>query len=163
MTGKPMGFEVADLIAGLPEVPQPWSIDKLCKRLTLQRGRELQLHSLHIPALPFGLWYDDGKRDHIIYRVGVSGYHRDHIILHEVCHMLARHRAADRFALSREGGSREDLLARLINHTIINPHTDRQEELAETFASKVLKLSKQTTLASLSDFEERAAAMFGAC
>lgn len=119
------------LIAQLPALPQPWSVDELCERLAEQRGRDVVVHPANLPALPFGLWFDDGRRDHIVHRVGVVGYHRDHVVLHEICHMIAGHgtvRQAD-------------------------------EELAEMFASMVLKIAGT---APMSDFERRAAALFGA-
>jgi hypothetical protein len=162
MTDSQIDAEVACLIAELPAVPQPWSINKLCKRLAAQRDRELLLHPLRIPALPFGLWYDDGQRDHIIYRAEVSGYHRDHIILHEICHMLGKHRIADRSVSGRERESRVTLLARLVEYAAENPHTDEQEEVGEAFAARVLNLSKRTPLVAGSDFERRAAVIFGA-
>jgi hypothetical protein len=122
------------LIARLPPLPDPWSVDELCSGLAEQRGRELVLHPCDEPALPFGLWFDDGSRDHIVYRVGVVGYHRDHVVLHEICHMLAGH-----------GHQR-----------------DAEEELAEMFASMVLKLSRHRLPTQVSEYERRASALFGA-
>lgn len=98
------------------------------------------LHELDLAALPFGLWYFDGERDHIICRAGTSGYHRDHIILHEICHMLAGH------------STPQDAVA--------SPHGAAQEELAETFATIVLKQARDRP--PRGEFEQRASAVFGA-
>ena len=149
------------LMAQLPPIPEPWSMDTLCQRLLAQRGRALVLHSLNLPALPFGLWYDDGKCDHIIYHAGIIGYHRDHIILHEVCHMLAKHNAVDQQALWEDENYRDDLISRLAQRAMRSRYADFQEEIAEIFATNVLRLAKNDSSVTGSDFERRAAAIFG--
>ncbi|MFC0104832.1 hypothetical protein [Kibdelosporangium aridum] len=109
------------------------------------------LHELDLAALPFGLWYFDGERDHIISRAGATGYHRDHIVLHEICHMLADHNATPAAA---------DGLTDVIAAAMANPHTNSQEELAEAFATVVLKQARKRPPGG--DFEQRASAVFGA-
>ncbi|WP_412750008.1 hypothetical protein [Krasilnikovia sp. M28-CT-15] len=113
---------------------------------------------MDLPALPFGFWLDDGVRDHIIYRSGVAGFHRDHIILHELCHMLAGHNATGEDGQSHAGVD----IDRLIERAMTNRFNDRQEDVAEMFASRVLKVVHDGFPGSLSDFEQHAAAMFGA-
>lgn len=81
------------LVLRLPDLPQPWDVEELCRALERSRGRSLTLHPADIPAMPSGFWYDDGESDHIFYGSSVSGYYRDHIILHEICHMLMRPRS----------------------------------------------------------------------
>jgi hypothetical protein len=161
MVGEQVSAAVARLMVQLPPVPEPWGIDKLCERLAEQRGRELVVYPTDLPALPFGLWYDDGKRDYVIYRTGIRGYHRDHIILHEICHMLARHNTVG-WSLDRAEDSDADVISRLVENAMRNRFNSTQEETAEMFASKVLKLAGQSEAAELSGFERRAAAAFGA-
>lgn len=105
--------------------------------------------------------YDNGKRDYVIYRAGIRGYHRDHVILHEICHMLARHNTV---ALPLGGGedSDVDVISRLIESSMRNKFNFAQEEIAEMFASKVLELTRWSGATELSSFERRAAAAFGA-
>jgi hypothetical protein len=150
---------VTDLVAALPELPWPWRIEELCARVARQRRRPLLLHAMDLPALPFGLWFDDGATDHIIYRVGVTGFHRDHIVLHELCHLLAGHNRVDL------GGdtavTTADPVARLIGLAMDSTHTNEQEDIAETFASRALRLANQGSAAPVTEFEQRAAAMFG--
>jgi hypothetical protein len=114
----------------------------------------LLVHSLDLPALPSGLWYDDGKVDHIICRGGVVGYHHDHVILHEVCHLLAGHNSR----LPARGSAE---VAGPLKCALDRDHAGYQEELAEVFASMVLRLVNLRP-APVSEFERRAAAMFGA-
>jgi len=159
MTRKQVRAAATALVAYLPPIPQPWSVDELCRRLAEQRGRVMLVHSLELPSLPFGLWYDDGKRDHIIYRAELTGYHRDHVILHEICHMLARHNT---LASSSDAGSSNGDTFELLEQVARNRHSDSQEELAEIFASMVLKLACQLRASPVGEFERRASAAFGA-
>jgi hypothetical protein len=151
----------AALVEQLPPLPSPWSVRELCDRLAAQRQRELLLHPMTLSALPLGLWYFDGERDHIIFRAEATGYHRDHIILHEICHMLARHNHVLRRGFGQHKGAVEGSLAASLGHAMHNPFTDAQEQVAETFATQVLKQVHQIPFKSVSDFERRAANMFG--
>jgi hypothetical protein len=159
MEWKSVHPEAAVLIASLPPIPQPWSIDELCRLLAAQRNRTLMLHALNVPGLPFGLWFDDSHRDHIIYRTGLAGYYRDHVILHEICHMVAKHNSAEKlkpFATDRPDNQSG---WGLLEYAMQNRHTQVQEELAEMFASKILRMSLPLPSSA---FEQRAAAVFGA-
>jgi hypothetical protein len=144
----------------LPPVPKPWRIDELCERLAEQRGRELVLCRVDLPALPFALWYDDGDRDYVIYRAGIRGYYRDHIILHEICHILAEHNTVERSALHENTDA--DIVSLLVENAMRNEFNSVQEEIAEMFASKVLEQARRSGATELSGFERRAAAAFGA-
>jgi hypothetical protein len=112
---------------------------------------------MRIPALPFGLWYDDGQRDHIIYRAGMTDTYRDHVILHELCHMLARHNTDDQTMFVGD-----DVVRELIERAIRSHHTDDQERFAELFASKVLGRAVRVPPGPEDSLERHAAALFGA-
>ncbi|MFM9370969.1 hypothetical protein [Streptomyces sp. Da 82-17] len=76
----------------------------LCAELARANGRPLTLHAVDLPEFPFGMWIDDGRGDRILYRSSAAGYHRDHIVLHEICHLLVareRQHPAVRRALPR--------------------------------------------------------------
>ncbi|MFC9767695.1 hypothetical protein [Rhodococcus jostii] len=150
----------ADLVAALGPLPTPWNIEELCASLATERDRALILHPMNLPALPFGLWYDDGTRDNIVYRSTVTGFHRDHIILHEICHMLARHTQLP-LRTSLDTGGRDVGLRPRERAAEINPYTARQEELAESFATIVLEKVFRLDAPPISDFEHRASTVFG--
>ena len=158
MSRKRIQDEANTLIAELPPFPAPWDIGELCRLLARRRGKPLEIHSLNLPALPFGLWHSNGRADYIVYRGGITGYHRDHTILHEICHMLAGHnlRAAP-------GEQADDVdVSELLQQAMRNRRSNYEEELAETFASTALRLASRSPVAPSSAFEQRAAAMFGA-
>lgn len=156
MAKEQLRVQATALVTNLPPIPQPWSVDELCRRLTEQRSRMIVVHSLDLPSLPFGVWYEDGERDHIIHRAELTGYHRDHVILHEICHMLARHNTAD-----LPEGIQSGVCDFLLEHAMRNDYANSQEELAETFASMVLKIVSGLSSTPVNEFQRRASAMFG--
>ncbi|MFI7601438.1 hypothetical protein [Actinoplanes sp. NPDC049681] len=142
MTSKYTRAIAGRLVARLPDLPKPWDIETLCRDIAEARGRPLTVHAVRLRGLPSGLWYDDGTHDRIIHRASATGYYRDHIILHEICHLLAGH-----------GTARRDM-ARVCNSI--------EEEIAETFASMVLKAAGQLPPPDLSATERRAEELLGA-
>lgn len=71
-------------------VSPPLQVHELCQRLGEYRGRPIRLvpYSLPVPG-PFGLWVATNTTDYIFYQKETSPPHQDHIILHEVGHILA--------------------------------------------------------------------------
>lgn len=162
MTDEQREAEVDALIARLPELPVPWDIAELCERLAVLRGRPVIVREMDIPALPFAFWRGTDSADFIVHRTGMTGYYRDHVILHEVCHMLAGHNVTETGGTQADSRTDEDINEQLLEQAAHNPHTTEQEELAERFATTVLRLAKQARPAPKSEFEQRAASMFGA-
>lgn len=74
------------------DVRPPLDVTELCRRLGNHRGRELRLMpwALAIPG-PFGIWIETDDFDAIVYQKNTSKSHQDHIILHEVGHIVAGH------------------------------------------------------------------------
>ncbi|MEV4641733.1 hypothetical protein AB0J80_30755 [Actinoplanes sp. NPDC049548] len=145
MTSKYTRAIAGRLVARLPELPQPWDVDALCRELARTRGRPLTVHAVSLRGLPSGLWYADGTHDRIIHRASATGYYRDHIVLHEICHLLAGH--------GRQRTGEQDS-ARICDSV--------EEEIAETFASMVLKAAGQLAPPDQSATERRAEELLGA-
>ncbi|MFI9238047.1 hypothetical protein [Streptomyces sp. NPDC053079] len=160
MTGKHVRAEAEELVMRLPDLPRPWDVEVLCRSLAQLRGRPLTLHPMDLPAMPFGLWFDDGSGDRIIYRSSATGYYRDHIVLHEICHMLAGHGKppeellGESGAAAAAGGGEQPASGK--------PCSNAEEELAETFSTMVLKKAGQLRPKSVSAVERRAEQLLGA-
>ncbi len=80
------------------DLPQNFSAELFCAKLANQRGRPIVLMPLPIPTspeLPTGMWYASETTDYIFFDSQTSQYHREHIILHEVGHMLFGHCSPD--------------------------------------------------------------------
>ncbi|RZT87953.1 hypothetical protein EV383_4887 [Pseudonocardia sediminis] len=74
------------------DVRPPIDVTELCRRLGAHRGRELRLMpwELAVPG-PFGVWFETDDVDVIAYQSRTSRAHQDHIVLHEVGHIVAGH------------------------------------------------------------------------
>jgi hypothetical protein len=74
------------------DVQPPLQVEALCRALGERRARPIHLvpYSLPVPG-PFGVWIATGTSDFIVYQRETTKSHQDHIILHEVGHILADH------------------------------------------------------------------------
>ncbi|MEV0113240.1 hypothetical protein AB0H77_08315 [Streptomyces sp. NPDC050844] len=76
-------------------VRPPLSVKELCQALSQSRGRHIELRSYPLPPSgPIGLWFETANADLIIFQRDTTPLHQDHIILHEVGHILADHHGA---------------------------------------------------------------------
>lgn len=74
------------------EVTTPLDVRDLCRRLGVARGRPIELYEypIEVPG-PFGLWFKLRNRDAIFFQQESVRWHQDHIILHELGHLLGDH------------------------------------------------------------------------
>ncbi|GGM79203.1 hypothetical protein GCM10012275_57230 [Longimycelium tulufanense] len=123
-------------------LPRPFSVRALCDVIAEQRRRPLYLHPLPAEAneeWPCGMWIATERADHIFYEERTSAFHRDHIILHEIGHMLCDHTVP---ALPEQLTSPPDdqVDTRLAQHILRRTsYTTRQEKEAEMVASLILE------------------------
>lgn len=70
----------------------PLDVEDLCAKLAAKRGRPIELvpYPLPVPG-PFGLWLATTHRDLVLYQVETTRGHQEHIILHEVGHIISEH------------------------------------------------------------------------
>lgn len=72
------------------DIQAPFEVARLCDRVAEHRGREIRLVPHDIPASgPFGAWLSGARADYILFQQSTSQAHQDHIILHELAHILA--------------------------------------------------------------------------
>lgn len=76
------------------DLPVPFDVRSFCGALAARRGRAILLHPIAGGVGPFGLWVAAPSADFIFYQQETSPLHREHIILHEVCHLLCDHHPA---------------------------------------------------------------------
>ncbi|HEX3782512.1 MAG TPA: hypothetical protein VHX38_22840 [Pseudonocardiaceae bacterium] len=76
------------------DIQPPLRVPVLCERLGLRRGRPIRLVAYPLPVPgPFGLWIASPTADYLLYQRHTSAAHQNHIILHEIGHVLAGHRS----------------------------------------------------------------------
>ncbi|MEV4649016.1 ImmA/IrrE family metallo-endopeptidase [Saccharopolyspora sp. NPDC049357] len=117
----------------------PMGMEEVAERLGKHRGRPTML--VPYPLLAgeaFGLWLGTTGADYILYQETASPLHREHIIAHEIGHMLCGHESDeidDQVMADLIPGGRPDLVRSLLRRT----HYDRPKERdAETAASLLL-------------------------
>jgi hypothetical protein len=74
------------------EIGAPLDVRLLCQRLAEQRGRAIELipYPLPVPGA-FGLWIGTADSDYILYQRDTTPAHQEHIILHEIGHIISGH------------------------------------------------------------------------
>lgn len=73
-------------------IQPPLDVAELCRRVGEQRGRPVRLvaHPIPVPG-PYGVWIATASADYIVYQRETSKAHQNHIILHELGHLMAGH------------------------------------------------------------------------
>ncbi|WP_143020214.1 ImmA/IrrE family metallo-endopeptidase [Sinosporangium album] len=79
------------MVRGL-DLPEPFTVEELCRRLGQRRGRRIILVPRDLPpGSPCGLCVSTETSDFIFFHEGTSGPHQLLIILHELGHLLCGH------------------------------------------------------------------------
>jgi hypothetical protein len=120
------------------ELPDPFDLGGFCESLAARRGRRLYLHPFHASdarQLPCGVFMSFRDADHIFFDARTSPLHRDHIVLHEISHMLLGHgtdphlhEAVGRLTPSIDQRTIETMLAR----TSYSTEHEKEAELLAT-------------------------------
>lgn len=76
------------------DISPPLDVPELCRRVGRQRGKPIRLipHPIPVPG-PFGVWIATARADYILYQQETSRAHQEHIVLHELGHIIAGHRS----------------------------------------------------------------------
>jgi hypothetical protein len=128
---------VNDLLSHIG-LPYPWDINQFLDRLERHRGRDIDLCAISwSPGNSCGAWQQYPDYDVIAYAVNTSSFHQDHIILHEIGHMISQHRG--RCVLSHEEAQRiaPDLAPTALAHLLDPSGGPVEEHEAETIAALI--------------------------
>ncbi len=130
-------------------VDGPMTMEQVCDHLGQHRCRPIRLLPWQLPAEgPFGLWWAAEHADYIVVQSRTSPAHKEHIIAHELGHILADHTSdenaqdAERVQTELIPGVPPDMIRRALRRT----HYDSpQEREAETVAT----ILRETAAASV--------------
>ncbi|WP_405165615.1 hypothetical protein OG203_11250 [Nocardia sp. NBC_01499] len=124
------------------DIQPPLDAATLCQRVGHQRGKPIRLlaHRIPVPG-PFGAWISTDAADYFLYQQETSKSHQDHIILHELGHLLAGHHSDEQddaltVQLIRAGTLPADVVRRALRRTSYDTAEERE---AETVASIILE------------------------
>ena len=79
-------------LLGTLDVRPPLDVAGLCRKMGEVRGKPIRLvsHPIPVPG-PFGAWISTAAADYILFQEETTPLHQDHIVLHELGHILAGH------------------------------------------------------------------------
>lgn len=136
MRGRDLHRRCQRVVAQL-DVPSPFDVRALCRGVAQRRGRPIQLLPMRDGSVLSGLWVATPTTDYIAYETSTSPLHRDHIILHELGHVLCDHAAAGLV------GDEHPALLPSVDATVVRrvlgrtSYTADQEREAELIASLI--------------------------
>jgi hypothetical protein len=123
------------------DLPRPFDVHTFCANVGRTRRRPLVLLEMDLPpAAPCGLLVSTDERDYVVYARATTPLHQEHIILHELAHVLCGH--AEGVRLGDEHARR--LFPRLAPDTVRRvlgrgAYSSEEEQEAELLASMILQ------------------------
>jgi hypothetical protein len=126
-------------IVGELDLTPPFDVFELCDQLAERRGRPIYLTALSLPPnSPCGLFASTARVDAIFYQKDTSRLHQQHIIAHEIGHLLCSHEAAPVLEESVMRVLMPDLEPSLIQQMLgRTAYGAVEEQEAETIASLI--------------------------
>ncbi|RJQ76048.1 ImmA/IrrE family metallo-endopeptidase [Pseudonocardiaceae bacterium YIM PH 21723] len=127
-------------------IPEPFDINELCARISADRGRPIVLAPMHFAGGSiFGTWLGTDAADYIFYEQRTSTPHQQHIILHELGHIICGHRSDVPIDQGIAGMLFPDCDPQLVRDMLRRgDFSTQQEQEAEIIASLVMeKVSRQ--------------------
>lgn len=147
--------QVTRILAGL-DVPDPFDVRVFCASVAAARGRDLHLHQLPragADGTACGLWLSTDKADHVFYAASTGWLHQQHIILHEVGHILCDHVTPEPEPADVTALLLPDLdpatVARVLRRS---SYSAPQEQVAEMIATMLNERAASSTARPLTDF-----------
>jgi hypothetical protein len=148
MSGSELRQRCEAIVAGL-DIPIPFDVRELCRRIAERRGRPIHLLPLRLPASqPCGLWVSTSEFDAIFYEENTSQLHQEHIISHEIGHLLCQHEATPVFDAEASRLLLPDLDPQLVQRTLgrTNYSTveEREAEMVASLISRAASIDAPT-------------------
>lgn len=144
------------------ELPIPFDARIFCDMVAAKRGRPIVLRPVTSRAGPWGLWVALPTADVIFYDLETSQLHQEHIILHEVGHLLCGHRpvpvADAEFLRLLFPDLRPESVQRVLRRASYSGDEEREAEL---LASLILERAECVPASRTLENDPRAAELLG--
>jgi len=141
----------AALVRDLP-MPVPFDARTLCEQVAAQRGRPIRLMPMEGLSGVCGVWVATATSDLIFYEQVTTPPHQEHIILHELGHLLCdHHRSPDALGLPVEQllpSLDPELVQRVLGRA---GYTSEEEREAELLASMIRERARSHGGGTLTD------------
>ena len=133
------------------DLPEPVNADDVVTQLARRRGRPIRVLSLPGSpggAAPCGLWLAREDEDWIFVEAGTSPLHREHILFHELAHIVCGHDPRPDGEGQISGLLRNLDLAMVRRVLGRTNYTDDEEQEAELLASLILSRCRSASPSS---------------
>lgn len=126
-------------LAQLP-LPEPFTLERFRQALQARRGRSLTISAMPAlePGEPSGVWIATETGDHVFVDETARPLHREHIVLHELAHIICDHQGApalsDGDAAALLPSLSSEMVARVLGRT---RYTQAEEQEAELLATMI--------------------------
>lgn len=122
------------------DVPEPFDLTAWCARVARRRGRPIVLHPVASPPGVCGMWVAVDGQDHVFFERDTTALHRDHIVLHELSHMLCEHRSAaldaDGWAVRLLPDIDPETVRRVLRRAVYSDEEEREAEVLATLITE---------------------------
>ncbi|WP_412539941.1 hypothetical protein R8Z50_29565 [Longispora sp. K20-0274] len=122
-------------------IPDPFDVGEFITALAGQRGRPIELVPVSAPTgSACGLLVSTDHADYICFPEDTTPLHREHILLHEVGHLVRGHVGTTVLDSSAAGALMPNLSAELVRRVLgRGGYTETQEQEAELIASLIAR------------------------
>ncbi|TKG61506.1 hypothetical protein [Prauserella endophytica] len=143
-------------------LPRPWSINAFLDRLEPWHGREIDLCAVRwAVGESTGGWQRRGDHDVIAYPENTTGAHQDHIICHELGHMLQQHEGQCVLSVAEARAIAPSLSLTALGHLLQRADQAQEERDAERFATLLLTYAHADASRPATELGRRVEATFG--
>lgn len=140
MSSRALNRRCRALVRGLA-ITAPLTIQDLCDRVAHHTGRPIHLAPVTLPpGGPYGLWVAAAGTDYIFYEQETSALHQEHIIAHELGHVLCDHQPSGTAGHEASRAVLPTLDPGMVRRVLQRSHCGSVEEQeAEVIASLILQ------------------------
>ncbi len=122
------------------ELPVPFDVRAFCDRVAARRGRPVYLRPIVTHSGPWGFWAAGTVADYLFYESVTSPLHQEHIILHELAHLICGHRPTPLTRPELLAGIFPSLSPETVQQILGRvAYTTAEEQEAEVLASVLLE------------------------
>ncbi|WP_285505399.1 ImmA/IrrE family metallo-endopeptidase [Actinokineospora sp. NBRC 105648] len=127
-------------------LPRPFSVTALVRGLAERRGRPIDIGTLPagLTVNACGAWLQLDTRDVIFVEANTTPFHRDHIVLHEIGHMLCDHRGGPLDIAAELGRFLPDLSPALVRRLLARTSYSTDEEQEAELVASLIRTAAQT-------------------
>ncbi|MGA4837853.1 hypothetical protein [Streptomyces sp. G45] len=146
MSSRALSRRCRALVRGLG-ITGPLTTRDLCDRVARHTGRPVRLEAVSLPPEgPYGLWVAVGGTDYVFYERETSPLHQEHIVAHELGHVLCDHRSSATVGDEAVRLLLPTLDPGMVRRVLQRSHCGTEEEQeAEVIASLILQQAHRGT------------------